>query len=254
MKKPRIPMLLGTLLILAGCAASQSKPDSAASVVRNAAEVNTSLGREYMSRGQYEVALEKLRKAVSADPKYAPAHTMLAVLYEQISETELAERHYRKAVNIQPSNGDVNNNYGAFLCKQGKNASAQKHFATALDDPFYRTPQVAYANAGACELQEGNLDKAEGFLRKSLEFDAEFPEALLPMASISFKKGEFLRARAFLQRYEETGPASAESMLLGYHIETRLNDPEAAREYASRLQRQYPDAVQAEEVRGNDEK
>ena len=42
-----------------------------------------------MDRGQYEIALEKLKKAVAYDKTYAPAHTMLGVLYETIGENEL---------------------------------------------------------------------------------------------------------------------------------------------------------------------
>jgi type IV pilus assembly protein PilF len=237
------------LSFLVGCASTPTEPAGQPGAARQAAEVNTSLGREYMSRGQFEIALEKLRKAVKADPKYAPAHTVLAVLYEQIDEPELARRHYRQAVDANPDNGDVNNNYGTFLCKQGDSRLAQQYFARALDDPFYRTPQVAYANAGTCALQAGNLDKAEEFLRKSLAYDAEFADALLPLASISYRSGDFLRARAFLQRYEATGSLSAEGLLLGYHVESRLNNSTAAREYAARLVNQFPDSRQAGELR-----
>jgi type IV pilus assembly protein PilF len=244
-------LLALALFVLGSCASTPPEQGGQPSAARQAAEVNTSLGQEYMSRGQFEIALEKLRKAVKADPKYAPGHTVLAVLYEQIDEPDLARRHYRLAVDADPDNGDVNNNYGTFLCKQGDGKLAQKHFSTALDDPFYRTPQVAYANAGTCELQAGNLDKAEGFLRKSLAYDAEFADALLPLASISYRQGEFLRARAFLQRYEATGAVSAEGLLLGHHVESRLNNSPAAQEYATRLQNQFPDSRQAGEIRGD---
>ena len=113
-------IMLAAWLTLSACAASQQDSNANADVARKTAEINTSLGSEYMSRGQYEVALEKLKKAVRADPKYAPAHTVLAVLYEQIGETGLAGDHYRKAVEASPSNGDVNNNYGVFLCQSGQ--------------------------------------------------------------------------------------------------------------------------------------
>ena len=83
---------------------------------REAAEVNTSLGQEYMNRGQYEVALEKLTRAIEIDPDYAPAHTVMAVLHERLGQTEDAGKEYLRAVKAAPDNGDVNNNYGVFLC------------------------------------------------------------------------------------------------------------------------------------------
>lgn len=123
----------------------------------------------------------------------------------------------------------------------------------AINDPFYRTPAVAYANAGACELRRDNLDKAERYLRQSLEYDAEFPDALLPLASISLRKGEHLSARAFLQRYEVGSPDSAESLLLGYQIERGMNNALAAQQYADRLRRGFPDSPQARELRSEED-
>ncbi len=241
-------LFLAACLALSGCATNRQSAEAEAAAARQTAEINTSLGTEYLERGQYEVALEKLKKALRADPKYAPAHTVTAVLYERIGETELAEDHYQKAVDASPNNGDVNNNYGVYLCQSGRENQAREHFLKAIDDPFYRTPEVAYANAGSCELRQGNMDTAESFLRQSLEYDAEFPDALLPLASISFQQGEHLRARAFLQRYEAVGAATAESLYLGYRIETLLQDPRAAQVYAGRLRQSFPDSAELREL------
>jgi type IV pilus assembly protein PilF len=173
---------------------------------------------------------------------------MLGVLYEQIGEMASAEKHYQLAVQAAPANGDVNNNFGVFLCKSGRLDAAERHFLKAIEDPFYRTPAVALANAGSCFLQNGNLDKAEKYLRQSLEYDAEFPDALLPMASVSQQKGEHLRARAFLQRYQATGSESAASLALGVRIETSLDNERAAQDYRDRLLRDHPDSPQAADV------
>lgn len=235
----------GAAWLAAGCATTSESPEKRDSKARQAAEINTSLGRQYLDRGQYEVALEKLKKAISADPSYAPGHTLIAVLYEQIGELELAEQHYRAAVKASPDNGDVNNNYGVFLCSVGRNDQAERYFLQALDDPFYSTPEVAYANAGSCVLESGDLDKAERYLRQSLEYDKNFPDALLTMASLEFQTGDDLRARAFIQRYGAVATHTAESLLLGMQIETRLNDSGAAREYEALLLARFPDSRQA---------
>ena len=245
-----ILMLCLAVILLSSCTGTGQSTDTSNSRARDQAEINTSLGREYMNRGNFEIALEKLKKAVNADPSYAPGHTVLAVLYEQIREMELAEKHYRKAVLIAPENGDVNNNYGVFLCQSGRAADAAPYFVKAIDDPFYRTPAIAFANAGSCELQAGNLDKAESFLRQSLEYDAEFSDALLAMTRVSLSKGENFRARAFLQRYESTGAVSAQSLVLGYRIETGLNNAQNAEKYKDQLIFRFPDSEQAKEIRG----
>lgn len=240
-----------TVLAVAGLTACASTPDSntgAADPARRAAELNTQLGSEYLARGQYEIALEKLKRAIRSDSDYAPAHTVIAVLYERIGEDELAGEHYRKAVRAMPDNGDVNNNFAVFLCREGRVGEAEKHFENALDDPFYRTPEVALANAGACELERGDVDKAESYLRQSLEYDAEFPDALLSMAGLSYRRQDYLRARAFLQRYEATGSTSPRGLLVGYRVETRLNNPEGARRYRDQIVNRYPNSKEAEQV------
>lgn len=220
-----------------------SSPEAPESEKRRAAETNTALGRQYLDRGQYEVALEKLKRAVAHDRTYAPAHTLLGILYETIGQPDKAEEEYRKAVQYDPEDGDVNNNYGAYLCGTGKPQEAERYFLTAVKDPFYETPEVALANAGNCALAVGDLDKAESFLRQSLEYDAQLAAALLPLAEVSYRKESFLQARAFLQRYEAVGPMNQESLSLGYRIENRLGDAESAERYRQKLQEQYPGSI-----------
>ena len=239
------PLLAAALL--GACASSPDLGDD--SPVNKAARVNTQLGQEYMNRGQYEVALDKLKKAVKADPDYAPAHTVLAVLYERLGEAPLARKHYAEAVKVAPGNGDANNNYGAFLCRNGEASRAEPYFTKALDDPFYRTPEVSMANAGLCMLQAGDVDKAESYLRQSLAYDDDFPDALLGLSKVNFSKGEYLRARAFLQRYESAAPMTADSLMLGYRIETQLDNPRNAKQHADKLLEQFPKSAEAAQVR-----
>jgi type IV pilus assembly protein PilF len=238
--------MLKTLLavfLLAMLAACASSPDMKEDERRKAAETNTALGRQYLDRGQYEIALDKLKRAVAYDREYAPAHTMLAVLYETIGETEDAEREFRLAVRYDPEDGDVNNNLGAFLCRQGKGREADPYFLAAIEDPFYSTPGVALANAGSCALADGQLDKAEAYLRQSLKYDQRMPEALLPLAEVSYRKEAYLQARAFLQRYEAVASENEESLRLGYLIETALGDQSAAERYRLELRENYPNAL-----------
>jgi type IV pilus assembly protein PilF len=242
-------ILAMVVLLLTACAGSPSnnsdKPDNR----QKAAETNTALGMEYMERGQYEVALGKLKKALRAEPDYAPAHTVTAVLYERIGEDELAGKHYRMAYESAPSNGDVNNNYGVYLCQNGKSAQALDHFERALDDPFYRSPSVALTNAGSCALNAGDPVSADGYLRRALKIDPDFPDALISMVRLNYQKKDSLRTRAFLQRYEAVAEHNAESLLLAYRVETAANDSRSANKYKVLLESYYPDSSQAREVR-----
>jgi type IV pilus assembly protein PilF len=242
-------LFLITLFFVVACS---STPDKKGDSSRKAAVTNTELGRSYMDNGQYEIALEKFKRAVAYDKTYAPAHTMLAVLYETIGETEEAGEEYKLAVDYAPKNGDVNNNYGAYLCATGKRKEADRYFLAAVDDPFYTTPAIALANAGTCALARRDLDKAETFLRQSLDYDDKLGAALLPMSEVSYRQGSFLRARAFLQRYEAVGAMNEESLFLGFEIESKLGDEKSAERYRNELLQRYPGSIQAGKKAGQD--
>ena len=243
----RITIAALLVLLLAACSSTPQKSDEE---LRKAAETNTALGRQYMDRRQYEIALEKLKRAVGFDKTYAPAHSMLGILYETIGEIDDAEREFRLAVRYDPKDGDVNNNLGAFLCRHGKQVEAAPHFDIAVQDPFYSTPAIALANAGSCALSRGELDMAESYLRQSLELDNRMGSALLSMAEVSYLKGSYLQARAFLQRYLAIAPADEDSLLLGIRIETALGDEKSAEAYRKELREQFPGSVQAGEDAG----
>ena len=146
----------------------------------------------------------------------------------------------------------MNNNYGAFLCATGKSEEADKYFIVAVDDPFYSTPEIALSNAGACALGRGDLDKAERFLRQSLERNSRLASSLLPMADVSYQKGSFLQARAFLQRYEAVSELNEESLYLGFQIESELGDVKSAERYKTELLERYPRSIEASRTAGRD--
>lgn len=247
--KALMPGLLLGWLLLSGCSSSQPVDPDAKTDARKAAESNMQLGLEYMNRGQYEVALGKLKKAVYADPTYAPGHTVLAVLYERIGEFELAGKYYQLAVEADPTSGDANNNYAVYLCKTDQQQLATAYFLKALDDPFYSSPAAALANAGSCAMNNDQLDDADTYLRSALKYSPKFPDALLSMANLKYQQNIKLSARAFLQRYEAVASQTAASLLLGYRIETTLGDEKTARQYLSLINSQFPESKEAEEAR-----
>ena len=242
-------MWLAVALLMTACVAATNKGSEFSSAARKAAETNAALGRQYMDRGQNEVALDKLKRAVANDKTYAPAYTLLGVLHERLGQTDQAGDNYRLAVKYDPENGDVNNNYAVYLCGQGRQQEADRYFQVAVKDPFYTTPAVAYANAGVCALSANEVDKAERYLRKSLEYQANFAAALLPMANVSYRTQSYLRARAFLQRYEDVGEKTAASLLLGYRIEQALGNGPAADPYLEALMNSFPNSAEAAQAR-----
>lgn len=212
---------------------------------RDAARIQVQLAQEYLKSGRLDVARDRLKRALEFDPYSAEAHTVSGFLHETINDGTRAELHYRRALELQPRDGGMANNYANFLCRQGRYAESEPVFRRAISDPFYKTPEVAMANAGICAKSAGNLDQAEAYLREALARRADYGPALLPMAWVLFERGEHLRARAFMQRYEAHQTPSAEGLLLGVRIEQALGDAASAEDYRRRLLNAYPRSAEA---------
>ncbi|MBS0555878.1 MAG: type IV pilus biogenesis/stability protein PilW [Proteobacteria bacterium] len=226
---------------------SQSPNESKAEKRQDAAQVRVELGQQYMQQGKLELALENLQKALQYDANYVNAHTVIAVLYERIGNTVEAGKHYKRAVELAPKSGDTNNNYGQFLCAGGNYDEAQKYYAQAMRDPFYKTPAVLYANAGVCLVDHGGgqrLDEAQTDFRRALEVEPRNALALYYMAKLLYLKDDFFHARAFVQRFEALGHPDPAALLLARNIEVKLGHADAARGYAERLRKDFPDSEQ----------
>ncbi len=245
---------LALSLLMSGCVTTQtdssslgkSMPQTSRSQqARDAARIHTELAQRYMASGDLQSALSKLKMALSFDQDYAPAHTVIAVLYEKINNLPEAELHYRKAEALEPTKGAPNNNLGAFLCRTGKIKESLDYFRKAVADPFYQTPDVALTNAGVCNLKLHRTAAAEASFRDAIARNPKNAEALFQLANTLYVNNNAFGARAFLQRFDALGKPSAASLKLGHDIETRLGNPEGAQNYARRLQSRFPDSEQA---------
>jgi type IV pilus assembly protein PilF len=133
------------------------------------------------------------------------------------------------------------------LCAEGQYDEAQKYYTQAMRDPFYKTPAVLYANAGVCLVDHGGgarIDEAITDFRRALEVDPKNALALYYMAKALYGKDDFFRARAFVQRFEALGHPDPAALLLARNIEIKLGHADAARGYADRLRKDFPDSDQ----------
>jgi type IV pilus assembly protein PilF len=235
---PRIAICLLPLLWLAGCGMGASK----SSDTKEAARVNSQLGIEYLRKGDIELARGKLEKAVELDSSNAEAHGALGLLYADTGEIRKSEKHYEKSLDLNPDDPSVLNNYGTLLCAQGKYSKADQQFRRATQNPRYQSPEVALTNAGVCARKMPDDIKAEQYFRDALTRNPNFTDALAQLALLHADQAQYLKARAFLQRYQGLqAPMTRDVLLLGIRVELALGDREAAQVYAQRLQTDYPD-------------
>ena len=238
------------VLLLAGCAATGSgsgqgaqqavSAQPAESEQQQRAKVHTELGSLYMLDGRSAIALEEARIALSADPNYAPAYNLLGLTHMVLNEPRLAEDNFEKAMRLAPGDPEISNNFGWFLCQNGREQRSIAHFMAAARNPLYTTPTKPYTNAGVCSIRMKDDKAAEEYLFTALRLSPTNTQALFWLADIAYRHGRLSEARQWTTDIEKMMEPTAEVMWLALRIERKLGNREAEARYASQLRRRFP--------------
>ena len=112
MKKTFLVLLF--LGYLSACAVQEFEGERKVDPVA-AARARVAIAAEYIQKGQPELALQHLQRALEQDPKSAEAYNIMGVLLEQDDNLSKAEQHYQKALSLNRDYPQARNNYGVLL-------------------------------------------------------------------------------------------------------------------------------------------
>ncbi len=217
--------------------------ESVAGKQRAQARNQLSIAQAHLVRGELDAAESAARKALKLEAGSPDPYTLLAVIAERRGRQAEAGGHYLRATELAPKDGAVANNYGAWLCANGRVVESLGWFERALGDPTYRTPAAALANSGACALRAGQAAKAHQELRAAIGLEPGNPVALGALAQLEFQAGRYMAARAFSERRLAAAPADPTALGLASRIEQKLGDTTAAARYVQRLREEFPGNV-----------
>lgn len=240
-------LLLASVLLLgatsgcvtSGSAARNQEPSA------DADDRNYQLGAQYYRNGSYELARARLERAIELDSRNADAHSLLAMTLVQLGNTRLATESFDQSVRLDPKSQDIRNAYAVFLCQERRYDEALEQFDRAIGIRENDNAWVEMTNAGVCVAKRPDLDRAEKYFRQALELRPTYGEALIQMAALKHRTDDDFTARAFLQRYLATNPATAPVLYLAVQIETGGGDERAATDYMNRLLREFPDSPES---------
>lgn len=243
----RVLVVAVAIALATGCAGSPSRSvDAQASgtqaAMSNKGLANLRLAQNYLSAGRLEYALDRANRALRTDPNSADLQIVLGMIREKTGDKPRAGEHYERAVKLGPDSGHVLNVYAAWLCQQGRADDADLAFQRALKDPFYKTREQAYYNAGKCAMEAGQLERAAQYLRQGLASTPEDARLLARMAELQYQRKDYMSARAFYQRHEALGVDSPEMLRLAANIEQGAGNAAAAERYQQKLRAKFPDA------------
>ncbi len=239
-------------VLVAGCASSgsegvQLRGDKKTSS-ETAGELNKQLGTEYLKKGNLQLAKEKLERAEKYNPRDPEIHSVLAVLYDRLGIPEEVDKHFSEAIRLAPKDPQISNNYGAFLCKNGRYEEGVRRFVASALNPLYRTPEFAYTNAGVCLRDAKRYDEAANSFTHALQIRPNYGEAVLQAADLAFDRGDTVKARGLLDKYLGTFEATPELLSLGVRVARKQGDRVVEDKYMRRLRVEYPNSPQYREL------
>ncbi|WP_293776797.1 type IV pilus biogenesis/stability protein PilW [uncultured Oxalicibacterium sp.] len=237
--------------LLAGCAGGGAsvagsdypgRPD--ATDAQRRAHIRLQLAAEYYQQRQYQIALDEVRQALQAAPNFVDAYSMAALIYMDMGDTRLAEEHFARALRLAPEDPDLSNNYGWFLCQNGRAEQAIPYFDAALRNRAFQSPARAMTNAGVCSMKLNNLAAAEKYLNDSFRLDPSSVTTAINLAKLYYARGDYRNARFYAGRAATSDQVTAEALWTAIKIERRLGDRAAEVSLVTQLGRRFPNSAE----------
>ena len=239
-----VSILLTSFLL--GCISSQTTSRRPPDSNEEASDQNYQLGAQYYGKGSFELAKNRLERAVALNSKNANAYSLLALTYSQLDNDRLAMDSFDRAVRLEPDNFDVRNMYAIYLCGESRYKEAQEHFDRAIKVYDNDNREIMMTNAGVCMSNKPDYELAANYFQEAIDLKPRYGEALIQMAALKHRVDpKDISARGFLQRYLAFNEATAPALYLGIQIETSLGNDRDATDYTTQLLRDFPDSPES---------
>lgn len=240
---------LAAALLLGGCVAvapdgTPRAPESAGDPER-LAQVRLALAAEYLGRGQPEIALTEVKRALAARPDMPEAHALQGVIQARLGDARQADESFQRALRLNPRSGETMHQYGWFLCHERRYDDAQVMFERALAQPQYRNGMETLFWQGVCHARAGRWEAAERSLSRSYELDPSNPVTAYNLAEVLLQRGELERARFYARRINsQPAQVTAQSLWLAARIEHRAGNRDDLRDLGRQLRERFPQSTE----------
>ena len=133
-----------------------------------------SYGDYHYRRGEYELALKAMDKAIELKPDFADAWNNRGVALDKLGRHEEALEAFDKAIELKPDYSDAWNNRGVTLGKLGRHEEALKAYDKAIElKPDFAS---AWYNKACSYSLKGDKENALKNLSKAIDLDAKYKE------------------------------------------------------------------------------
>ena len=240
--------------LLLGCVSQSYENNSDSPIVENSstndeiASTRISLAMGYLNMGNTTQAKINLEKAKRFAPNLTKVYTAYAHYYDVVDEPEQAISAFEKALSIDSKDADTLNNYGVFLCKEGRYKESEDNMLSAISVPGYALVSKSYENLAICQLEANKFDKAEMYLAKSISHSPSSSSALLKMLRLQYAMENYEQGETYLRRYEKsTRRFTPNALALAYKLHKKQRKTRIANNYAGMLVKMFPNSYEAKQ-------
>ena len=242
-------VLICLFLLLSGCVTEVTTHGRKTDPVKYL-QALIDLGNGYIRNGEYAWAKNNLNKALELNPRSAEAHHAFANLFQVEGEKGLAEQYYKKSIRLSPKYSQARNNYGAFLYSEGRYAEAEKQLLVAVGDHFYANRAGAFENLGVNYLKLDKRQDAENAFLRSVQLNPRQSRALLELSDIRLKQKNYVEARQYYQRHDDTSSSSARSLWVCIQLARVFSAADREASCSITLRNIFPNTPQYREYQG----
>lgn len=197
-------LLLGLLLVLGGCATTQTVGEDTSSPTT--AHARRDLGVDYLSTHKTAMAIRELRASLEEDPSDPVTNLWLGEAYRRKGQTEEARQAFEAAVELAVDREDIQTehdarlNLSAILSQMGRYEEELPHCEELSDDPTFSSPWRSLTNCGWALIHLGRYDEARERLAQALDYFPSYGPALLDLGILEAKQGHSLAAVTALKK------------------------------------------------------
>ncbi len=152
-------------------------------------------GTQSLITQDYTDALTNMLKADELEPENADILTNLGMAYYFKGQTDIAVKVLKRAIGLNENQSDAKLNLASIFYKEGDVAGAEKLYKSVLSDLTYDKQARTYYNLGILEIEKRkNSDAAEKYFKAAIKEDENYCQAFQQLGLIQYGKAMYKTA------------------------------------------------------------
>jgi Tfp pilus assembly protein PilF len=204
-------------------------------------------GQAYLETGDPSRALELYTQGLKIAPTSYSMEFGLGRAYHALDNPAESRTHLNRALEFNTVYPDAYAYLADLYQREGRQDSAKALMESA------RKQCMQYSSVlfrrGHLLLQRGDCAAAVSLFEQALKEDPTLFEAMGPLVTCLYKKGDFVQAWPWVQKGLALQPGSAWMLKTGFTLAVRLNKRDEARALAEQFIRLYPDTQEARQFK-----